>query len=142
MTNVDIKDMTCKVFDRVYTKDQCELLFENEQGRYVFYHRQDCCETVWIEEIVGDLEDLVGHPLFLAEEVSGYVGPEPDGVESYTWTFYKFGTPMGRVTVRWLGQSNGYYSESVDLVYEPKIDGVYIDDEDSVKDNEYEMLKD
>jgi hypothetical protein len=144
MTNVDIKDMEYKIYDRVYTNDYYELVFENEVGRYVFYHRQDCCERVYIEEIVGDLNDLAGHPLFLAEEVSGYIGPEPDSAESYTWTFYKFATPMGHVTVRWLGVSNGYYGERVDLEYEPKINGRYVsaDDELTVPEWEEHLLGD
>ena len=61
-------------------------------------------------------------PLLVAEEVSSDGAPPPDrqwGVDSYTWTFYRFQTIRGSVTVRWLGESNGYYSESVDLYTEP-----------------------
>jgi len=79
-----------------------------------FQHHQDCCEHVYIEDICGDLNDLVGSPLLEAEEVSDYAG-EATGDESYTWTFYKFATRKGFVTVRWYGSSNGYYSESVSV---------------------------
>jgi hypothetical protein len=93
-----------------------EMLFVTAEGeRFLFAHMQDCCESVAINDIVGDLQDLVGEPLLMAEEVSGYVGPEPEYHESYTYTFYKFATRKGYVDVRWLGESNGYYSESVNL---------------------------
>jgi len=79
-----------------------------------FQHHQDCCEHVYIEDICGDLDDLVGSPLVEAEEVSDYEG-ENTGDESFTWTFYKFATRKGFVTVRWYGSSNGYYSEGVSV---------------------------
>jgi hypothetical protein len=111
----DIKEMEGKTFTRVYELDNDTLVFENEDYRYTFYHSQDCCEYVYIESIVGDLDDLVGSPLLLSEEVSSDEGPLNEYEESYTWTFYKFATIKGYVDVRWYGISNGYYSESVQL---------------------------
>jgi hypothetical protein len=96
-----------------------EMLFETADGeRFLFTHLQDCCENVDINDVVGDLEDLVGEPLLLAEEVSGATEPDAEHYESYTYTFYKFATRRGYVDVRWLGESNGYYSEAVDLCHE------------------------
>ena len=111
-----IESMVGKVFTRVSgSVGDGELVFENATERFVFFHQQDCCESVDINDIVGDLQDLVGEPLLMAEEVSGYIGPEPEYHDSYTYTFYKFATRRGYVDVRWLGESNGYYSEGVSL---------------------------
>lgn len=91
-----------------------EILFHTSDGEvYKMYHEQDCCESVRIEEIIGDLKDLIGSPVTMAEEITE---DGNDEYESSTWTFYKFATNKGYVTVRWLGESNGYYSESVDFV--------------------------
>ena len=98
-----------------------DLLFETANGeRFMFAHQQDCCERVDINDIVGDLEDLVGEPLLVAEQVEGEtpVDFNERDYESVTWTFYKFATRKGYVDVRWLGESNGYYSEGVDLFVE------------------------
>jgi hypothetical protein len=116
-----IEDMVGKVFTRVSGGvGSGELVFENATERFVFFHYQDCCESVDINDIVGDLEDLVGEPLLIAEEVEGSVPAdfEDEYTESYTFTFYKFATRKGYVDVRWLGESNGYYSESVSLGHE------------------------
>lgn len=96
------------------------LHFYTEGGKhYVFQHPQTCCEDVYIEDVIGDLNDLVGSPLVMAEEVTSR--DHPDGFnleyepESCLWTFYKFATTKGYVDVRWFGSSNGNYSEAVKL---------------------------
>ena len=92
-----------------------ELRFLFSDGTIMrMYHEQDCCESVAIEEIVGDLKDLIGK-LTMAEEVSSDDADMSKCYDSCTWTFYKFATIDGAVTIRWLGESNGYYSESVDV---------------------------
>ncbi|MDR7001592.1 hypothetical protein [Neobacillus niacini] len=92
-----------------------EITFRTEDGEvYRMYHEQDCCESVYIEDVIGDLNDLVGSPLTMAEEVVEAGKDDEDSwCESSTWTFYKFATNKGYVTIRWFGSSNGYYSESV-----------------------------
>ncbi|SRR5260221_6342710 len=102
-----------------------EMLLTDKDGRWVrLYHEQDCCENVAIEDVAGDLADLLGAPLLRAEVVSSDGAPEPEAgvhgydadAHSYTWTFYKLETIKGSVTVRWLGTSNGHYSEKVSIV--------------------------
>ena len=111
-----MEDMVGKVFTRVSGGvGEGAMVFENATERFVFFHAQDCCENVDINDITGDLQDLCGEPLLLAEEVSGATEPDVEHYESYTYTFYKFATRKGYVDVRWLGESNGYYSEGVSL---------------------------
>lgn len=91
-----------------------ELYFYCDNGEiYKMYHEQNCCESVAIDDICGELDDLVGSPILIAEEVTDE-GETEWG--THTWTFYKFATDKGYVTIKWYGESNGYYSESVDFV--------------------------
>lgn len=95
-----------------------EVTFTSDHGEvWRLYHVPDCCENVRVEDVVGNLADLIGSPILLAQEVSDADEPPPahEYVDSYTWTFYKLATVKGDVTIRFLGESNGYYSESVDF---------------------------
>ena len=87
--------------------------------KFVMLHHQNCCERVAVEDIHGEVADLLLEPIARAYESSSTERPsdapkpeyEPD---SETWTFYRLVTATGAtVVIRWLGESNGYYSESV-----------------------------
>lgn len=85
------------------------------------YHEKECCESVYLQDIVGNLKDLIGSEILLAEESSSEVyelGNKKDAFRDHeTWTFYKFATKNGYVTLWWYGTSNGAYSECVDMKY-------------------------
>ena len=90
------------------------VTIEMESGdRFQFSHDQDCCEHVRLDDFEVDLDSIVGSMVISAEEVIN----RPDEIESVTWTFYKIETNKGGIWLRWCGESNGYYSESVDIIY-------------------------
>lgn len=116
----DIEVLIGKTLESVVRADDASLTFFCTDGvRYRMDHSQDCCEQVSIKQIDGDLEDLCNAEIKMAEVVDTKDQPAPENADSYTWTFYKLGTEKGYVTIQWLGESNGYYSESVDF-YELK----------------------
>ena len=117
---ITIKSFLNKTFvEIIKEEDYSRITFVDENKiKYIMYHEQDCCESVYIEDIEGDLNDLIGTPILKAEEVE-------NEEYHYTWTFYKLATIKGYVTIRWLGESNGesngYYSERVDIIMEENI---------------------
>lgn len=94
------------------------MTFKADGKEWRMLHSQDCCESVSLEDIAGDLADLIGSPIVSAEESTNsneQIDGKPECMESCTWTFYRIATAKGLVVLRWLGESNGYYSESVDF---------------------------
>lgn len=86
-------------------------------GKYALVHRQECCEDVGVNKIIGNFEDVIGSPITLAEEDSNDPDFAPNNYEeSHTWSNFYLETAKGRLEIYCLGESNGYYNESVDFV--------------------------
>lgn len=132
----DISELIGKTLTEIKNNGD-ELIFVCDNGdSYKLYHSQDCCENVSIDDVSGDLNDLIGTSILKAEEVSnesfekewedsfnikesGWSKKNKNGEyypDSHTWTFYKLATIKGYVDIRWYGESNGYYSEGVSFI--------------------------
>lgn len=117
---VEFSELKGNVVTKVESGDRKIVFFTEDGFKYSMYHEQHCCESVYVESIVGDLEDLVGEEILVAEEATGDTPSDSkaEPYESYTWAFYKLASRKGYIDIRWLGESNGYYSESVSIVKE------------------------
>lgn len=112
----EFKDLIGKTLTEVSLHDDSIIFITSDGERYRMYHHQDCCESVGIDDINGDLQDLIGSPILEAEERTNIEASRKDDYdESFTWTFYTIGNVKAHVTIKWYGTSNGYYSESVDF---------------------------
>lgn len=116
----ELKGLTIQRIDGAENGSDLVEIETTKGRRFRMKHDQDCCESVALYDVCGDPQDLVGSPIVLAEESTS--GNDPPDVpqsefrgESTTWTFYRIGTVKGTVVLRWLGESNGYYSERVDF---------------------------
>lgn len=90
------------------------ILFSCESGAtYKMFHYQDGCEDVYIADICGDPEDIIGQEVLVAEERIDLSNNDVDEESSYTYTFYTIRTNQATIDIRWNGHSNGCYSESV-----------------------------
>jgi len=88
------------------------VFLATDHGVFMFTHNQDCCEHVRLESLTGwsGTGGLVG----LAEERTESKEDEGNW-ESQTATFYTIRTTGDDIDMRWIGESNGFYSESVDV---------------------------
>jgi hypothetical protein len=82
---------------------------------FYFKHSQECCEDVWLEDIGGDPSQLIGKIINNAYKET----EEYNGNNSFCmYTFYNIQTSGGDLSIRFNGESNGYYSVDVDIYKE------------------------
>ena len=108
----DMKDMVGKkVLGVYYDEENFQIL--TDDCVYALYHEQDCCESVWLTQVDGISDKIIGSRIVIAEEV---VDEKDTEYGHITWSFYKIGTNKGMIDFRFQGESDGGYSETVDLV--------------------------
>ena len=108
----DIDDLVGKVIKGwAYSDEYFQIL--TDDGVYAFYHEQSCCESVWLTQVDGINDKIIGSRIVIAEVVTDEKDTEYGHI---TWSFYKIGTNKGMIDFRFQGESNGYYSETVDLI--------------------------
>jgi hypothetical protein len=90
------------------------IVFGNNAITVTFRHVQECCEDVWLEDINGKLNDLVGFPIVRAEEKHGMTG-------NIKWYFYTIATKNGYVDLRFSSEDNSMYSTNATLYWEPNV---------------------
>lgn len=87
----------------------------SDGSKYLMAHDQDCCESVDLEDVAGDVDDLLNTPILIADESSSEQSDHDEHDNVHMWTYYKLATAKGYVTLRWYGESNGYYAIGVDF---------------------------
>jgi len=115
--NIKFNELVGKVFKDVYLNEDADnqfILFKvSDTEIYQMYHWHECCENVYINDINGDIADLIGSEILHFEERKNCRDIDSG---SETWTFYDIQTKAGSVNIKWHGESNGFYSESVSFV--------------------------
>jgi hypothetical protein len=111
---VNFSELKGKVLKDVIVIDNDEIVFIcDDDTQYKMYHNQDCCESVTIDDIKGNLKDLIGKEILKAEEKIN--NDRDEYYDSFTWSFYDIETIDEHIQIKWYGTSNGYYSETVDF---------------------------
>lgn len=107
---------TLEVIRDQIKEDDCVRFHCADGDVFEMIHLQDCCETVTLDDIAGDVSDLVGEPVILAEERAHDAPKKDEYDDSHSWTFYVIATRKGYVHFKWYGTSNGYYGEKADFL--------------------------
>ena len=93
-----------------------KIIFRLDVGKVEMVHEYECCESVYISDICGDVKGLLGGTIIHFEERTVDISDgSPEG--SATATFYDIQTDKGCVNIRWNGESDGCYSERVSIIY-------------------------
>jgi len=118
MTN-DFFTLKGQTIRKIIALSTGSLKIVTDKYKYHLYHEQDCCENVRLVDVIGDVDNILNEEIIFAEEDGGANEPDWYGNNyndsSHTWTKFVLGTKNANVEFWFLGESNGYYSESISI---------------------------
>jgi len=115
----ELKGKTITSIDGSNSDDSDTIITTSDGSSYTLTHIQDCCEHVRVYGTVGNIDDVLNVEVIDAEDTNPMDNPNaPDykAYESATWSQFRIGTNKGTFEIWWLGESNGYYSETVSVI--------------------------
>jgi hypothetical protein len=115
----ELKGKTITSIDGSNSDDSDTIITTSDGSSYTLTHIQDCCEHVRVYGSVGNIDDVLNEEVIAAEDTNPMDNPNaPDYkyYESATWSQFRIVTNKGSFEIWWLGESNGYYSETVSVI--------------------------
>jgi hypothetical protein len=120
MTN-DFFTLKGQIVRKIQALNGDSLYILTDKYKYNLYHAQDCCEYVRLVKVIGDIDNILNEEIIFAEEDGGANDPDwysDNYNDSHTWTKFVLGTKNANVEFWFLGESNGYYGESISIKVE------------------------
>ena len=115
----DLKGKTITSIQGSKSDDGDTIITTSDGSSYTLTHIQDCCENVRVYGTVGNIDDVLNEEVIAAEDTNPMDNPNaPDYriYDSATWSQFRIVTNKGTFEIWWLGESNGYYSETVSVI--------------------------
>ena len=115
----ELKGKTITSIDGINSDDSDTIITTSDGSIYTLTHIQDCCEHVRVYGSVGNIDDVLNEEVIAAEDTNPMDNPNAPDYKVYdsaTWSQFRIGTNKGTFEIWWLGESNGYYSETVSVI--------------------------
>jgi hypothetical protein len=115
MPRTNIASLVGETLTHIDCDGTSQIMLTTASGRQIMiYHEQDCCESVQIQDTEGNWHDLIGKVITDTDHDTTHTCG--DCADSCTLSVLTFKVDDATVISRWIGESNGYYSEGVDLL--------------------------
>ena len=115
----ELKGKTITSIQGSKSDDGDTIITTSDGSSYTLTHIQDCCEHVRVYGTVGNIDDVLNEEVIAAEDTNPMDNPNAPDYKIYdsaTWSQFRIVTNKGTFEIWWLGESNGYYGETVSVI--------------------------